>query len=61
MKKTILFALLIALSAIGSTAQAGDIQIKGKIEGIKKGRLYLLARTSETGTDTLGFCDFKRG
>ena len=61
MKKTLLFALLIALSAIGSTAQAGDILVKGKIDGIKKGRLYLLARSSETATDTLGFCDFKRG
>lgn len=61
MKKTLLFALLIALSAIGSAAQAGDIQVKGKIDGIKKGRLYLLARSSETATDTLGFCDFKRG
>ena len=61
MKKTLLFALLIALSAIGSTAQAGDILVKGKIEGIKKGRLYLLARSSETATDTLGYCDFKKG
>ena len=61
MRKTILFALFITLSAIGSTAQADDILINGKIDGIKKGRLYLLARSSETGTDTLGFCDFKRG
>lgn len=61
MKKTVLFALLIAFSAIASIAQTTDIQIKGKVDGIKKGRLYLLARSSETETDTLGFCDFKRG
>ena len=61
MKKTVLFALLIAFSAIASIAQTADIQIKGKIDGFKKGRLYLLARSSETKTDTLGFCDFKRG
>lgn len=61
MKKTILFALLIAIGAMGLFAQTSDIQVKGKIDGIKKGRLYLLARSSETATDTLGFCDFKRG
>ena len=61
MKKTILLALLIALGAASAVAQGGDIQVKGKIDGIKKGRLYLLARSSETATDTLGFCDFKRG
>ena len=61
MKKTILLALLIALGAASAVAQGGDIQVKGKIDGIKKGRLYLLARASETATDTLGFCDFKRG
>lgn len=58
MKKITLLALLILCSVV---AQAGDIRIKGKIEGIKKGRLYLVARTSETATDTLGFCDFKKG
>ena len=61
MKKTLLFVLLLALSAMNAVVQAGDIQVKGKIDGIKKGRLYLLARSSETATDTLGFCDFKRG
>ena len=60
MKKTILLTLML-LCVLTSMAQAGDIAIKGKIEGIKKGRLYLLARSGEEQTDTLGYCDFKRG
>ncbi|MBQ4082690.1 MAG: hypothetical protein IJC77_00310, partial [Bacteroidaceae bacterium] len=60
MKKTTLLTLMF-LCALTSMAQAGDIAIKGKIEGIKKGRLYLLARSGEEQTDTLGYCDFKRG
>lgn len=61
MKKTILFALLVVCSALNSALNAEELAIKGKIEGIKKGRLYLLARVSEEKTDTLGSCDFKRG
>lgn len=61
MKKTILFALLMVCGALTSALQAEGITIKGKIEGFKKGRLYLLARSSEEKTDTLGCCDFKRG
>lgn len=60
MKKTTLLTLML-LCVLTSMAQAGDIAIKGKIEGIKKGRLYLLARSGEEQTDTLGYCDFKRG
>lgn len=60
MKKITLLTLML-LWALTSMAQAGDIAIKGKIEGIKKGRLYLLARSGEEQTDTLGYCDFKRG
>lgn len=61
MKKITLLALLMACCVFTSVAQANDICIKGKIEGFKKGRLYLLTRSSETATDTLGYCDFKRG
>ena len=61
MKKTILLALLVMCSALSSALKAEEMAVKGKIEGIKKGRLYLLARSSEEKTDTLGFCDFKRG
>lgn len=54
-------ALLVVCTAVASFAQQGSLTIKGKVDGIKKGRLYLLARSSEEATDTLGFCDFKRG
>ena len=60
MKKIALLSLFITFSAVNFVARAGNINIKGTIDGIKKGRLYLLARVSETKTDTLGFCDFKR-
>lgn len=61
MKKSILLAVLLICGALSQTTLAGDIVIKGKLDGIKKGRLYLLARTAEETTDTLGACDFKRG
>ena len=60
MKKRVLLSLLMLCSAIISVAQRGDIAVKGKIEGIEKGRLYLIARSSEEKSDTLGFCDFKK-
>ena len=61
MKKTILLALILMCSAINTFAQQSNITIKGKIEGIKKGRLYLIAQAGEEKRDTLGFCDFKKG
>lgn len=61
MKKTALLALLAIYSAIVSMAYAGDIVVKGKIDGIKKGRLYMLTRSSEENVDTVGYCDFKNG
>ncbi|MBQ2807969.1 MAG: AhpC/TSA family protein [Bacteroidaceae bacterium] len=61
MKRTVIMALLVACMAVTSFARQGDVVIKGKIDGIKKGRLLLLARSSEESTDTLGFCDFKKG
>lgn len=60
MKKGILLALLVICSTI-ARAQVGEITIEGKVDNIKKGRLYLLTRSSEEKTDTLGFCDIKRG
>ena len=61
MKRNILLALLVIGGALSQATLAGDIVIKGKVDGIKKGRLYLLAHTAEEKTDTLGACDFKRG
>ena len=54
-------ALLALCSVYPSAAQADGIVVKGRIEGIKKGRLHLLTRSSESETDTIGTCDFKRG
>ena len=59
--KGFILLVLLAICAECGFAQDGNITVKGKIDGIKKGRLYLLARSSEENTDTLGFCDFKRG
>lgn len=56
-----MLALSVMCCAFAAVAQTSDIAIKGKIVGIKKGRLYLIARTSEQTSDTLGFCDFKKG
>lgn len=61
MKRNILSALFILCSVTGLLAQQGNITIKGKIDGIKKGRLYLLAQSNEEKSDTLGYCDFKKG
>lgn len=60
MRKSTLLTLML-LCSLSTVTQAGDIVLQGKIEGIKKGRLYLLTRSGEQLTDTLGYCDFKRG
>lgn len=60
MKRGVILALFMCC-AMATVAQSGVITIKGKVEGIKKGRLHLLAQSSEEGADTLGSCDFKRG
>lgn len=44
-----------------SFSQENSIIIKGKVQGIKTGRLYITARLHEEKTDTLAFCDFKKG
>lgn len=46
---------------VSSIAQTGDITIKGKVQGIKSGRLYMTARSCEKAIDTLGYCNFKKG
>lgn len=53
--------LFIIGNAFTSTLKADDIIVKGKVEGVKTGRLYMLARLSEENIDTIGFCDFKKG
>lgn len=61
MRRCLFIVLLVMCSIHVSVAHGSALTIKGKVEGIKKGRLYLLAQSSEEGTDTLGVCDFKRG
>lgn len=61
MKKTILSALLVFCCAMASVAQSNGLAIKGKVNGIKNGTLYLLAQSSEEDTDTLGSCNIKKG
>ncbi|MBO5787240.1 MAG: AhpC/TSA family protein [Bacteroidaceae bacterium] len=61
MKRTVIMALLLIGTAVAAFAQSGNIAIKGKVDGIKKGRLYLLARSSAENTDTIGSCSFKKG
>lgn len=61
MKKIALMMLFLLCCSAVTVAQENNVRIKGKIVGIKKGRLYLLARSTEENTDTLGYCDFKRG
>lgn len=61
MKKIILLALLVLCGAVTSTAQVGGFTIKGKVDGIKKGTLYMLSQVSEEKTDTVVSCEIKRG
>lgn len=56
-----LLAVLLVCSALFTFAQTQELKITGTVEGIREGRLLLLVRSSEEVTDTLGFCDFKRG
>ena len=61
MKKIILSALLAICFVATSLAQGGAVTIKGKINGIKSGTLYLLAQSSEEESDTVGSCKIKKG
>ena len=61
MKKIILSALLAICFVATSLAQGGAVTIKGKVNGIKSGTLYLLAQSSEEESDTVGCCKIKKG
>ncbi|MBQ2289933.1 MAG: AhpC/TSA family protein [Bacteroidaceae bacterium] len=58
--KSIFLCIVLTLS-VQSYAKVDLTTIKGTVQGIKEGRLYMLARTGEKRTDTLGCCDFKKG
>lgn len=53
--------ILLLLGSFAYPMQAAEIIVKGKVQGIKKGRIYLTARLCEEKSDTLGYCDFKKG
>ena len=57
-----IIALLFCSSAITLQAQEEikTITIKGKIEGITSGKLYLIAQVGEEKMDTLGSCNFRK-
>lgn len=57
MKMKHFMALLLMGGAM--TLQAQETVIKGKIEGIPSGKLYLIAQTGEEKIDTLGCCEFQ--
>lgn len=64
MKKTVSAVLLVLCSVVFSYAQnsgSSEITIKGKVDGIKKGRLILVVQNSEQEADTLAVTPFKRG
>ncbi len=52
------FGLLACLLITTNSLIAGNVTIKGKIEGLSKGRLLLLAQTGEQSRDTIGSTAF---
>ena len=61
----ILSIFILALALLqplhGNAQNDATVAIKGTVQGIKQGRLHMLARVGEKQTDTLGYCDFKKG
>ncbi len=57
-KKT--FCVLFALAFFTFQTVAEEIEVKGRIEGLKSGRLHMVVQTTETCTDTLVTVDFKK-
>ena len=60
-KAIFLFVTLLFLQLPAVAQESSSFAIKGKIDGVKKGRIYVVARLTEEKTDTLAFCDFKKG
>ena len=58
MRKMALLVLL-AGSIAAMAQEAKDITIKGEIDGVKRGRLYLLLNQGDNRVDTLASTDFK--
>lgn len=59
MRTTLLTLALLVAGSVSVLKAQSNITIKGKIEGIPSGRLYLTAQVSETKVDTFGIADFR--
>ncbi len=57
-KKT--FCTLFTFAFFAFQAEAEEIEMKGRLEGLKTGRLHMVVQTTETRTDTLVTVDFKK-
>lgn len=62
MNKKLFLVLSLWGSTISLSAQqaVSETTVKGEIEGIKTGKLHLIAQTGEEKFDTLGTCTFKK-
>ncbi len=60
MTKRTLFTLLILPLFTSFQAVADEIEITGKIEGLREGRLHMVAQITETRTDTLATIEFQK-
>ena len=60
-KKNMSIVLFLVLATALPIQGFAQTIIKGTVQGIKEGCLYMLARTGEKKTDTLGVCNFKKG
>ncbi|MBR8719399.1 Thiol-disulfide oxidoreductase ResA [Bacteroides pyogenes] len=59
MRKGIIIAVLLCLSNIYLIYAQHSLVIRGQIEGVDAGRLYLLVQTAEYKVDTLGAASFQ--
>ena len=59
MRKLALWALL-TCSFVATAQEAKNITIKGEVDGVKRGRLYLLLNQGDNRVDTLAATDFKK-
>lgn len=56
-----LLFLLLAPEAKAATPSPDSLSISGRVEGVERGRLLLLARVAEHRSDTLATCPFEQG
>ncbi len=54
-----MISILLAAGAMASLQAQQQVSVRGRIEGLESGRLYLLAEAGDQQVDTLGFADFQ--